>query len=133
MKRLLVFAFLGPLIGGFVAVVAVVPVILVLQGYKYKLGADEVLSGLVIYPAAMIFGIVPALLAAGADWLLSRFPHHWIYVGFIGMAVGFPAMKDNLVLAATYPWWPVIGGLIGGIPAVVCSWLCRDRKPIENR
>jgi hypothetical protein len=126
-KRFLIFALLGPLLGGIVATTIVVPIILVLQGYAFKLGRDELISGVAIYPAAMIFGIVPALLAALADWLLVRVRYRWIYVGLIGMVVGFPAMRDNLQLTATHPWWPIVGGLIGGIPAAVCSRLSNMR------
>jgi hypothetical protein len=73
---------------------------------------------------AYMVAIIPAWLSAGLDWALSAKP---TYLRIVGTAVTGAVITDS---AALFMWgffagyWPVLmAGLVGAIPAAVCSWL----------
>jgi hypothetical protein len=68
--------------------------------------------------------IIPAWLTAGVDWALSA---KATYLRIVGTAVTGAVITDSVAL---FMWgffagyWPVLmAGLVGAIPAAVCSWL----------
>jgi hypothetical protein len=73
---------------------------------------------------AYMVAIIPAWLSAGADSALSAKP---TYLRILGTAVAAAVMTDSIAL---FMWgffaglWPVLmAGLVGAIPAAVCSFL----------
>jgi hypothetical protein len=73
---------------------------------------------------AYMLAMIPAWLTAGVDWTLSAKP---AYLRVLGTAVAGAVITDSVAL---FMWgffadfWPVLmAGLVGAIPAAVCSWL----------
>ncbi|MBR1086438.1 hypothetical protein JQ621_03000 [Bradyrhizobium manausense] len=76
------------------------------------------------FQMAYAIAVIPALLLAWLDWALSAKPARLRVVG-TGVTA---ALTADLI--ALFMWggsndlWPILMvGLVGGIPAAVCSWL----------
>jgi CHASE2 domain-containing sensor protein len=74
--------------------------------------------------AAYMLAIIPAWLIAGVDWALSAKP---AYLRIAGTAVTAAMMTSSIAL---FLWgffpgsWPALmAGLVGAVPAAMCSWL----------
>jgi hypothetical protein len=79
---------------------------------------------------AYMLAIFPAWLTAGVDWTLSAKP---ATLRVVGTAVAGAVITDSVAL---FMWgffvsfWPVLmAGLVGAIPAAVCSWLSALVQP----
>jgi branched-subunit amino acid transport protein len=90
---------------------------------------DFRLLDLVTFGLAYVVAIIPAWLTAGADWALSAKP---TYLRIVGTAVAGAVITDSVAL---FMWgffagyWPVLmAGLVGAIPAAVCSWLSSEKQ-----
>ena len=122
MIRLSCFVILGPFIGYLAFVVT---------GGGFKSHAAE--AFVLILPFALLAGLPPALIAAAADRGIElcgvRSFHRYLLTGAFGYAAAYLLMIANLFestpMVSLEPRW----GLIGAIPAIVCSWIT-DR--IEN-
>jgi hypothetical protein len=73
---------------------------------------------------AYMVAIIPAWLTAAVDWALSAKP---TYLRIAGTAVTGAVITESVAL---FMWgffagyWPVLmAGLVGAVPAAVCSWL----------
>jgi hypothetical protein len=82
---------------------------------------------------AYMLAIIPAWLTAAVDWTLSAKP---AYLRVVGTAVAGAVITDSVAL---FMWgffagfWPVLmAGLVGAIPAAVCSWLSTLVQPKES-
>jgi hypothetical protein len=115
MKRLAVFALLGPALG-------LVPVMFV--------GALAFTVLPVVLFVAYVIGIVPALLACIVDWLLSsRLSREVRLVLTAGAGAAFsllPAFVGNNI--AHTPREFLLLAVAGGFSAATCSWLSGQRK-----
>ena len=118
MKRFAVFAILGPCLAGMTMLLLVLPVATWLEGVRVEasLSADQVLT-------AYLVSIFPALVVGLFDWITAiiELPHRPVGAAIVGRILtvalrGFLAMPD-------LPGWFVAVGLIGGIPALICSWV----------
>ncbi len=127
MKRYLIFAALGPLLGGVWLLLATT----IMSGYwSQSPGASEVEKLLAVFVKTLqysyLFGIVPALMMAAVDDIL-------FHVKRIG-----PVMRMLIVGAAAFVAAEllygsrgsdsgvtqfILYGLVGFIPATVSSWL----------
>jgi hypothetical protein len=127
MKRYLIFAALGPLLGGFWLLLTTT----IMSGYwSQSPGASEVEKLLAVFVKTLqysyLFGIVPALMMAAVDDIL-------FHVKRIG-----PVMRMLIVGAAAFVAAEllygsrgsdsgvtqfILYGLVGFIPATVSSWL----------
>ncbi len=125
MTRFLIFAILGPLLGWML-------VWLMFLHYIFLIGWLPIVSagfllGFVLYlPLAYAVGILPALAAAGCDYGIEslgvRTPKLFL-VGLCGFAGSWLVLSvyDRIF----YPAWC---GIIGAIPALVCSWLATKAR-----
>jgi hypothetical protein len=116
MKRFLIFTVLFP------------PLALAVFTAPDTFGKHPLLDWWVVGPAYML-AIIPAWLAAGVDWALSAKP---IYLRIVATAVAGAVITGSVAL---FLWgffagyWPVLmAGLVGAIPAAVCSWLSGKHK-----
>ena len=120
MKRFLIFTVLFP------------PLALVV------FNAPDVFSKRVLPPleslwslvgVAYVVAIIPAWLSAAVDWSLSTKP---TYLRLPGTAIVGAAITGSVTLFmwGFFPgYWPVLmAGLVGAIPAVVCSWLSSEKQ-----
>lgn len=122
MRRFLVFLLLGPLIG--FAVFAVRDIL----GGKIYGGPMGLLVGL---PFAYAFGLPIVLVMWFEDWLLEGWMGLWPKL-LTSAITGYVAAITLLVIATSRPLSMreiFTFGIVGAIPAVVCSWLARGTSP----
>jgi len=126
MKRYLIFAALGPLLGGFLLLVATT----VMSGYWIHTNLSEVAKLFTVFAKTLqysyLFGIVPALMMGAVDDILSHIKRiGWGVRLLIVGAVGFIAAE--LLYGSRGPDSGVVQfilyGLVGFVPATISSWL----------
>jgi hypothetical protein len=132
MKRYLIFAALGPLLGGFLLLIATT----VMSGYFTQTNLAEVKKFLVVFAKtlqyAYLFGIVPALMMAAIDDILLHVKRiHWVVRMLIVGVIAFAAAE--LLYGSRGPDSGVIQfilyGLVGFAPMTLASWLAHRTDP----
>ena len=133
MKRYLIFAALGPLVGGFWLLL----VTTYMSGYWTETNLAEVAKLFVVFAKTLqysyLFGVVPALMIGAVDDIL-------FHVKRIGPAVRMLIVGVVAFIAAEFLYGSrgpdsgvtqfILYGLVGFIPGTVSSWL--TNKTIEN-
>ena len=126
MKRYLIFAAVGPLIGGFLLLLATT----VSSGYWTETNWGEVGKFFATFvkslPYSYLFGIVPGLMIGAVDDILLHVPRvrpelRMLIVGVIGFAAaellyGSRGSDSGAVQFILY-------GIVGFVPATISSWL----------
>jgi hypothetical protein len=126
MKRYLIFAALGPLLGGFLLLFATT----YMSGYWTHTDLAEVAKLFVVFAKTLqysyLFGIVPALMMAAVDDIL-------IHVKRISPAVRMLIVGALAFVAAELLYGSrgpdsgvaqfILYGLVGLVPGTVSSWL----------
>ena len=129
MKRYLIFAALGPLLGGFILLF----VTTYQSGYWTHTGLSEVEKLFVVFAKTLqysyLFGVLPALMIAAVDDIL-------FHVKRISPLVRMLILGAIAFVAAEFTYGGrgqdsgalqfVLYGLVGLIPAMVCSWLAHE-------
>jgi hypothetical protein len=127
MRRLSFFILLGPFLSWFIFIAMLLPKLL--TGPTFD-GAFEffLIALLVCY----VPGVLPLLVIAGIDYLLSRY--HWAIGVLVCAVVGFGAAYALFYFGAQaagaqkdFQEYGFFLGLMGGIPAAVCSWLSSEK------
>jgi hypothetical protein len=133
MKRYLIFAALGPLLGGFLLLLATT----YMSGYWTHTNLAEVKKLFVVFIKTLqysyLFGILPALMIGAVDDIL-------VHVKRIGAVVRMLIVGAVVFIAAELLYGSrgpdsgvtqfILYGLVGFIPGTVSSWL--THKAIEN-
>jgi uncharacterized membrane protein YeaQ/YmgE (transglycosylase-associated protein family) len=130
MKRYLIFAALSPLLGGFLLLLTST----VMSGYwSHPPNAAEAAKLLTVFAKTLqysyLFGVLPALMIGAVDdilWHVRR-----ISPGFRMLIVGAIAfVAAEFVYGGRGPdsgaLQFVLYGLVGLVPAMVCSWLAHE-------
>ena len=126
MKRYLIFAAVGPFLGGFLLLFATTYT----SGYWTQTNAAEVTKLFVVFGKtlqyAYLFGIVPALMMAAIDDILCHVRRiHWVVRMLIVGVIAFAAAE--LLYGSRGPDSGVIQfvlyGLVGFAPMTLASWL----------
>jgi hypothetical protein len=130
MRRYLIFAALSPLLGGFLLLLTST----VMSGYwSHPPNAAEAAKLLAVFAKTLqysyLFGVLPALMIGAVDdilWHVRR-----ISPGFRMLIVGAIAfVAAEFVYGGRGPdsgaLQFVLYGLVGFIPALVCSWLAHE-------
>src|SRR4030088_2379036 len=129
MKRYLIFAGLGPLLGGFLLLLATT----YMSGYWTHTNLAEVQKLFVVFaktlPYSYLFGIVPALMMAAVDDIL-------IHVKRIGPVVRMLIVGALAFVAAELLYGSrgsdsgviqfILYGLVGFVPATISSWIAHE-------
>jgi hypothetical protein len=129
MKRYLIFAALGPLLGGFLLLFSTT----YMSGYWTHTDAAEIAKLFVVFGKTLqysyLFGILPALMIAAVDdifWHVRRI-HPVLRMLIVG-AIAFVAAE--LMYGSRGPDSGVVQfilyGLVGFVPATVSSWLAHE-------
>jgi hypothetical protein len=115
MKRLAVFAIVGPLIAAATLFVILLPVAGVLEGVPVEISTP-------VLPA-YFSAVLAALVVALFDWVASliELPNRPIGAAIVGWVFAFLLLRGLLALP-DLPGWFVAIGLLGAIPGFVCSW-----------
>jgi uncharacterized protein DUF5413 len=130
MKRYLIFGGLGPLVGGFLMLVATT----VMSGYWTHTDTSEFVKLFVVFAKTLqyiyLIGIVPALMIGAVDDILSHVKKFgWAVRAILVGAVGFIAAElvygsrgsDSGALQF------ILYGLVGFVPSTLSSWLAHER------
>ena len=126
MKRYLIFAGLGPFLGGFFLLVATT----VMSGYWDQPTWSAVTKLFVVFLKTLqysyLFGILPGLMIAAVDDILFHIPRiGWVVRMLIVGVIAFLAAE--LLYGSRGPdsgaTQFVLYGLVGFVPAVISSWL----------
>jgi hypothetical protein len=130
MKRYLIFAALGPLLGGFLLLLTTT----VMSGYwSHSPSASEIEKLLAVFAKTLqysyLFGILPTLMMAAVDDILFHIkPISASARMLILGALAFIAAE--LLYGSRGPDSGVtqfiLYGLVGLVPATICSWLVRE-------
>jgi hypothetical protein len=136
MKRYLIFAAVGPFLGGFLLLFATTYT----SGYWTQTSAGEVAKLFVVFGKtlqfAYLFGIVPALMMAAVDDILCHIKRiHWVVrmliVGALAFAVSELLYGSQRSDSGAIQF--ILYGLPGFVPATVASWLAHkytDPQPV---
>jgi hypothetical protein len=118
MKRFLIFLGIGPLIG--------YAVLLFIAVRWYRLGPiqyENVIPNIIAgIPLAYALGLLPALAAAGVDWLLRGLAWRVVPTTIVGL-MGSSIWAIGAYLNFHDLWNLLSFAAVGGIAAAVCSWL----------
>ena len=129
MKRYVIFAALGPLIGGFWLLLTTT----LMSGYWSEPNLSEVAKLFVVFAKTLqysyLFGILPALMIAAVDDILS----HVKRIGPVArmLIVGVVAfVAAELLYGSRGPDSGVVQfilyGLVGFVPVTISSWLAHE-------
>jgi hypothetical protein len=134
MKRYLIFAAVGPFLGGFLLLFATTYT----SGYWTQTNLGEVAKLFVVFAKTLqysyLFGIVPALMLGAVDDILT----HVKRIGWVGrlLIVGTIAfIAAELLYGSRGPDSGavqfILYGLVGLIPATLSSWIAHrtDAQP----
>jgi Family of unknown function (DUF5413) len=126
MKRYVIFAALGPFLGGFLLLIATT----VMSGYWHEAGFSQVTKLFEVFAKSLqysyLFGILPILMIAAVDDIL-------VHVKRIGPVVRMLIVGAMAFMAAELLYGSrgsdsgatqfILYGLVGFVPATVSSWL----------
>jgi hypothetical protein len=130
MMRYVIFALVGPFVGGFLLLL----VTTTLSGYWTQTDLSEVAKLFVVFVKSLqssyLFGILPVLIFAAIDDIVS-------HIRWIGATVRMLAIGAVAFFAAGFLYGGkgadsgvaqfVMYGMVGLVPAMLCSRLARDR------
>jgi hypothetical protein len=132
MKRYVIFALLGPLLGGFLLLIATT----VMSGYWNETNISEVEKIFVVLFSTLqytyLFGILPALAIAAVDDILYHVKRinptlRMLIVGAVAFAAAELLYGSRGADSGVTQF--ILYGLVGLVPATLSSWLARDKKP----
>jgi hypothetical protein len=135
MKRYLIFAALGPFVGGFLLLL----VTTILSGYWAQTNLSEVAKLLVVFVKSLqfsyLFGILPIMIVAAVDDIVSHV--RWINAIMRLLMVGVMAFFATAILysgrgADSGVTQFILFGLVGLTPAMLCSWLSREASTKQH-
>ena len=126
MKRYLIFAAIGPFIGGFLLLFATT----VTSGYWTDTNWSEVGKFFTTFAKTLqysyLFGIVPALMVGAVDDILMHVPRirpllRMLIMGLVGFTAGELLYGSRGPDSGALQF--VLYGLVGFVPATLSSWL----------
>jgi uncharacterized protein DUF5413 len=131
MKRYVIFALVGPFLGGFLLLIATT----VMSGYWTKTDIGEVEKLFVVLFSTLqytyLFGILPAMAIAAIDDILYHIKRinptlRMLIVGAIAFAAAELLYGGRGSDSGALQF--ILYGLVGLVPAVLSSWLAQDKK-----
>jgi hypothetical protein len=134
MKRYLIFASLGPFLGGFLLLIATT----VMSGYWDETNIKEVEKIFVVLFSTLqytyLFGILPALAFAAIDDILYHVRKisptvRMLIVGVLAFAAAELVYGGRGSDSGALQF--VLYGLVGLVPTMLASWLSQDKAPAE--
>jgi Family of unknown function (DUF5413) len=135
MKRYLIFAALGPFLGGFFLLVATT----VMSGYWNQPSWGEVTKLFVVFLKTLqysyLFGILPLLMIGAVDDIVYHVKRivpvvRMLIVGAISFFAAEFLYGNRGSDSGALQF--VLYGLVGFVPAAVCSWLAHEAIDFEQ-
>ena len=114
-KRFAIFVLLGPRLATVVLFLMLLPIAGLLEGQRIEISVS---------PSAHLSCLLPALVLAVFDWVtqMIELPFRPIAAAIAGWVLTFFGLREILALP-DLPGWFLAIGLLGAIPAFVCSWV----------
>src|SRR4051795_6729845 len=131
MKRYVIFALIGPFLGGFLLLIATT----VMSGYWTETNIGEVEKIFVVLFSTLqytyLFGILPALAMAAIDDILCHVKRinptlRMLIVGAVAFTAAELLYGSRGSESGALQF--VLYGLVGLAPAMLSSWLAQDHK-----
>src|SRR3954470_10699823 len=131
MKRYVIFAAVGPFLGGFLLLIATT----VMSGYWNETNIAEVKKIFVVLFSTLqytyLFGILPALAIAAIDDILYHVNRispalRMLIVGVIAFIAAELLYGNRGSDSGALQF--ILYGLVGLVPAMLSSWLAQDKK-----
>jgi hypothetical protein len=131
MKRYVIFAVLGPFLGGFLLLIATT----VMSGYWIEFNLGEVKKLFVVLFSTLqytyLFGILPAMALAAIDDILYHVKRinptiRMLIVGAIAFTAAELLYGGRGSDSGALQFF--LYGLVGLVPAMLSSWLAQDKK-----
>jgi len=121
MKRLLIFALVGPPLGLAIGLGVLVPALNVAFGGPPLWDWSRI----ELIPLAYMMGLVPALITGIFDGVLARRKTKWrpLWTGGFGFAMSFLPVATAILSGMAHGLFLLIFGLVGALPGVICSLL----------
>ncbi|WP_375414499.1 DUF5413 family protein [uncultured Bradyrhizobium sp.] len=135
MKRYLIFAILGPLLGGFLLLIATT----VMSGYWNETDLKEVQKIFVVLFSTLqytyLFGILPAMAIAAVDDILCHVKRinptvRMLMVGAIAFAAAELLYGSRGADSGALQF--ILYGMVGLVPAMLSSRLAQDHAPAKG-
>ena len=138
MRRYVIFAALGPFLGGFLLLVATT----VMSGYWHQTDLSGVAKLFLVFLKTLqysyLFGLLPGLMMGAVDDILFHIPRiGWVVRMLIVGVIAFFATE--LLYGSRGPDSGVIQfflyGMVGFVPTTVSSWLAHkaiDPQPLPS-
>ena len=135
MKRYIIFAALGPFLGGFCLLVATT----VMSGYWNQPSWSEVTKLFVVFLKTLqysyLFGILPLLMIGAVDDIVYHIRRivpvvRMLIVGVISFFAAELLYGNRGSDSGALQF--ILYGLVGFVPAVVCSWLAHEAIDFEQ-
>ena len=127
MKRLLIFALLGPPLGVATGLWVILPVFSWAVGDPVQFDYHQ----LILLPLGYLSGVPPALLAGLLDRFLAKrnIRRRVLWVALGGFLLSFLPLASSFAAGFIHGPFILIFGFVGAVPAAVCSWLSgNDRR-----
>jgi uncharacterized membrane protein YeaQ/YmgE (transglycosylase-associated protein family) len=135
MKRYLIFAALGPFLGGFFLLVATT----VMSGYWNQPSWNEVTKLFVVFLKTLqysyLFGILPLLMIGAIDDIVFHVKRvapvfRMLIVGLIAFFAAELLYGNRGSDSGALQF--ILYGLVGFVPGVVCSWLAHEALDFDQ-
>jgi hypothetical protein len=124
-RRWAIFGRIGPFVG-----------FLVIVGLAGGFKSHAIEAFLIVLPFAMAAGLVPAIVTATFDRLFEKWGVQQLdrlfRIALVGYGAAYLLMLENLFETTSLISFEFRWGLIGAVPAVICSWLNKPYSSFAN-
>jgi len=126
MKRFLIFVGIAPPLGFIVAFWVMLQIANRLAGSASTFDVAQVM----MLPMIYLVGLVPALAVAWFDHALStrNLSRRVLLTALFGYAISYLPLIGAPWVGIVHGPYVVLFGLIGAVPAALCSWLATERR-----
>ncbi|MCG2668178.1 DUF5413 family protein [Bradyrhizobium sp. GCM10023182] len=130
MRRFVVFAVLFPPLAFIVAFWGMLQILNWALGEKGTADYGQ----LVLLPLAYMLALLPALLTAVVDDVLARrnIRYRILWTAFAGYVFIFTPLLAALLTGSIHGPHLFLFGIIGAVPAAICSWLTGRTTPVPR-
>jgi hypothetical protein len=125
MKRIFIFALLGPPLGMAAGMLVLLPAISFIAGGPIVFDRRQIVGFATLLPVAYMLGLLPAVLVGFVDGLLAGKNIRWrvAWTTSAGFFASFLPLITSLSAGFIHGPFVLLFGFIGAVPAAACSWL----------
>jgi len=130
MKRFLIFATVAPPLGFIVAFWVMLQIANWMAGGPSTFEIRQV----AMLPTIYLVGLIPALLTAGFDHVLAKreMSYRIALTALFGYFVSYGPLVGAFQMGFMHDPGVLLLGLVGAVPAALCSWLATERRqPVD--